>query len=76
LFIKNFLVPFDKNQVERDIRMLKVIGCFSTMEGAKDYALIRSYLSSAKKHGVNVYKAIELALAGNAEKAIWIEATE
>ena len=55
---------------------IKVSGCFRTFEGAKDYALMRSYFSSAKKQGINVYHAIQLALDGMPENAVWIEATE
>lgn len=80
LFFKKFAVPFDNNQAERDIRMLKVkikvSGCFRTFQGAKDYALMRSYFSSAKKQGINVYHAIQLALNGMPESAVRIEATE
>ena len=72
LFFKKFEIPFDNNQAERDIRMLKVkikvSGCFRTFEGATDYALMRSYFSSAKKQGINVYHAIRLALDGIPEK--------
>ncbi|WP_143249367.1 IS66 family transposase [Anaerostipes sp. 494a] len=69
LFIKNFEVPFDNNQAERDIRMIKVktkvSGCFRTEEGARDYLKIMSYIGTAHKQGYNAYEAIKNAISGN-----------
>ena len=69
LFIKNFCVPFDNNQVERDTRMVKVktkvSGCFRCMEGAQEYLTIMSYIGTARKHGINPYEAIRSGLSGN-----------
>ncbi len=68
LFIKNFEVPFDNNQAERDIRMIKVktkvSGCFRTETGAKDYLKIMSYVGTANKQGINAYEAIRKAISG------------
>jgi transposase len=62
-------VPFDNNQAERDLRMVKtktkVSGCFRSMDGAKDYLKIMSYVGTAKKHGVSAYEAIRCAVSGN-----------
>ena len=68
LFIKNLSVPFDNNQAERDLRMVKVTtkvsGCFRSEEGAQEYLTIMSYIGSARKHGINAFTAIREALNG------------
>ncbi|MBQ7649713.1 MAG: IS66 family transposase [Victivallales bacterium] len=69
MFLHNFIVPFDNNQAERDVRNVKtktkVSGCFRTEAGAQDYLDIMSYLSTGMKHGVSVFDALTAAFAGN-----------
>jgi transposase len=68
LFTKNFSVPFDNNQAERDLRMIKakvkVSGCFRTEKGAQEYLDIMSYVRTAKKLGSNAFEAIKNAVIG------------
>jgi transposase len=64
-------VPFDNNQAERDIRMIKtktkVSGCFRSIEGASNYLKIMSYVGTAKKLKLNPYEAIRQAVLGSPE---------
>mgnify|MGYP005773652473 CR=1 FL=1 len=71
LFIKNLCVPFNNNQAECDLRMvkvkIKVSGYFRSKEGAQEYFTIMSYIRSAHKHENNAFTAICEALHGNAD---------
>jgi transposase len=61
-FLADPNVPFTNNQAEGDVRMMKVkqkiSGGFRSLEGAVDFAVIRSFISTAKKQGWNVIQAL------------------
>jgi transposase len=61
-FLADPNVPFTNNQAERDRRMIKVkqniSGCFRSLDGALDFAIIRSFISTAKKQGWNIIQAL------------------
>jgi transposase len=45
--------------------MFYVLGTFRTRSGAETFCAIRSYISTARKHGLNVIDAIYDALTGS-----------
>jgi transposase len=67
-FLDDLTIPFDNNQAERDLRMLKVqqkvSGSFRTIRGAEAFSRIRGYLSSLSKQGVALLAALETIFAG------------
>lgn len=71
-FAYDFRIPFDNNQSERDLRMIKlqqkISGCWRTSGGADRFLAMRSYLSSTRKQG----RGIIDALSRLAEQDPWL----
>ncbi len=68
-FMHQFIVPFDNNLAEQDIRMMKIqqkiAGCFRTPEGATIFCRLRSYLSTMRKQGVHLLTALHHVFLGS-----------
>jgi transposase len=67
-FLDDLAIPFDNNQAERDLRMVKVqqkvSGTFCSDAGAEAFCCIRSVCSTWRKQGRSVLDALETAFAG------------
>jgi len=67
-FTTDWRVPADNNGSERDIRMIKlrqkVSGCLRTLTGARQFCAIRSYLSTAAKHGRTFFDTLVMLAEG------------
>jgi transposase len=67
-FTTDWRIPADNNGSERDIRMIKlrqkISGCLRTLTGATQFCAIRSYLSTATKHGLNFLEVLVMLAQG------------
>jgi len=67
-FAFDFTAPFDNNQAERDLRLVKlqqkVSGCFRSQQGVETFCRIRSYLATLRKQGAGLFDALTALCRG------------
>jgi transposase len=68
-FATDLAVGFTSNQAERDVRPVKVQqrtsgGTWRTLAGLADFAIVRSYLSTAAKWGIDALDALTMLFYG------------
>ena len=69
-FATDLAVGFTSNQAERDVRPVKVQmrtsgGCWRTLQGLADFAVVQSYLSTAAKWGIGALDALTQLFEGH-----------
>jgi len=68
LFMRDYKVPFTNNLAERDLRCMKtkenVSGLFRSWEGIETYTKVRSFISTTKKRGLDLWMAIKKVIEG------------
>ncbi len=68
-FMKEPAVPFTNNVAEQAVRMPKVkqkiSGCFRTTDGADTFCVIRSYLATMHKQGIDLFDALRNTFTGS-----------
>src|SRR5579859_158588 len=68
-FLHRLVVPFDNNQAERYVWIVKVqqkvSGSFRSQAGAVAFCRIRGYLSTLRKQGLHLLNALEATLRGH-----------
>ena len=68
-FMRDFEVPFDNNQSERDLRMMKlrqkISGTFRSFQALVNFCRIRGYVSTARKNGLNALDALQCVFLGS-----------
>jgi transposase len=62
-FTTDLAVGFTSNEAERGVRPVKVQqrtsgGCWRTLDGLADFAIVQSYLSTAAKWGIDALDAL------------------
>jgi len=66
-FVVDLAVPWTNNLAERDVRPVKVQqrtagGRWRTLQGLADFAVVRSYVSTAAKWGINKPRRLRAAV--------------
>lgn len=68
-FMRDFAVPFDNNQSERDLRMMKlrqkISGTFRNFQALVNFCRTRGYVSTARKNGLGALEALQRVFLGN-----------
>lgn len=68
-FTRDLGVPATNNQGERDLRpvktQIKISGCHQSDTGAANWLAVRSYLSTAAKHGLSAYATLRAAMTSD-----------
>ena len=67
-FLHDFAVPFTNNEIEGDLRMTKlhekISGGWRSMDGARAFLAVRSYLATARKQGQGMLDVLTAAFEG------------
>lgn len=68
-FLHDFAAPFDNNQAERDLRMMKVrqkiSGTFRSLDALENFCRIRGYVSTARKNSLTALSALRRLFLGD-----------
>lgn len=74
-FLDDLTIPFDNNQAERDLRLLKtqqkISGCFRADAGSEAFARLRSYVSTLRKQRVALLDALRTLFTGSPLYPAW-----